>query len=94
MDNTGFVNRKFDIIWSLQPKVYNLEVKLNKIKSLKAIIEHKISDPEIISDNKLKEFEIANLVRLGMISMQQSTVLNSEPLEIPKNEGTRFLLSF
>ncbi|MFY0253675.1 hypothetical protein ACDQ55_06930 [Chitinophaga sp. 30R24] len=80
-------NSKYhDIIWPLQSKLYDLEKELKKITYSKAIIEHKISDPEIISEQELKEFEIANLVRLGMISMQQSTVLNSEPLEIPRNE--------
>lgn len=47
-------------------------------------IENEISDQAVIPEDVLREFELSNLIRLGLVKLTQETFANSQTLEIPK----------
>lgn len=50
-------------------------------------ISNWILDRVIVSHKELKDFEISNLVRLGLIKLVQETHASAYPIEIPNNDN-------
>ena len=48
--------------------------------------------PEIIDERKLKEYELSNLVRLGILKAVSKSYLQSEPLEIPNEPQSKSVI--
>jgi len=60
----------------------------SQLKSLGNRLDHykyKIAEPEEISYGQLKEFEISNLIRLGLIKEIREAYVESQTLEIPND---------
>jgi len=70
-------------VWKLEADKREIEYELSKLKYKELSIKRKIIEPEIIPDGELKEFEVSNLVRLGLIKETQETIANPQTLEIP-----------
>ncbi len=76
-------------IWELQKEKREKEWKLNSLKYKESGIIRKINEPEVIPDSELREFELSNLTRLGLVKSTQETYANSQTLEIPKHDEYR-----
>jgi hypothetical protein len=83
---TGFTNeekRPFNEIWELQKEKRKLESKLSSLKYKESSILRSMNQPEIVPFDSLKEFEISNLIRLGVVKEEKDFYANSQTLEIP-----------
>lgn len=76
-------------IWELQKVKREKEWKLNSLKYKESGILRKINEPEVIPESELREFELSNLIRLGLVKSTQETYANSQTLEIPKHDEYR-----
>lgn len=76
-------------IWDLQKVKREKEWKLTSLKYKESGILRKISEPEVIPETELREFELSNLTRLGLVKSTQETYANSQTLEIPKHDEYR-----
>lgn len=43
--------------------------------------------PEVIPEDELRDFELSNLIRLGLVKAIQETIANSQTLEIPQRRN-------
>ena len=74
--------------WSkLDSLVRKLGYELDLLKRWKeSILKSKIKEPEVIQEGELKEFELSNLVRLGLIKEIVETLPHSQKLDIPRRD--------
>ncbi len=73
-------------IWDLQKVKREKEWKLTSLKYKESGILRKINEPEVIPESELRDFELSNLTRLGLVKSTQETYANSQTLEIPKHD--------
>lgn len=73
----------------LQKEKREKEIKLNSLRYKESGILERIKEPEVIPESKLRDFEISNLTRLGLIKLTQETYANTQRLEIPKHDEER-----
>jgi len=78
-------------IWDLQKLKRDKEWKLQSLKYRESSLLRKISEPEVIPEEELREFELSNLIRLGLVKATQETFANSQTLEIPNNQDSEYL---
>jgi len=81
-DETPFIREN----WKLKDKIKEYESEIKKLKTKAINIRLNITKAETIPDGELAEFEISNLVRLGLIKETQETIANSQTLEIPNEK--------
>lgn len=74
-----------DEIWELQSEKRKYERQLNSLKYQEWSIIHKLRKPEVIPSDSLKEFELSNLIRLGLVKEEKEFYANSQTLEIPND---------
>ena len=66
---------------------WKYEKELSELKNSENKILNLIKEPETLNDSDLKEFEISNLVRLGLIKNIIEHYIHSQPITIPsRNE--------
>lgn len=73
----------FDKIWELRTEKAKSERKLNSLKYDEFRLIQKINSPESFPDDSLKEFELSNLIRLGIVKEEKEVYASSQSLEIP-----------
>jgi len=86
-DNTPFNNK----IWDLQKEKREVEWKLSSLKYKEGTIKRKISEPENVPIENLREFELSNLIRLGLVKYVQETYAGTHSLEIPNRPNEEYL---
>jgi len=70
-------------IWELQKTKSGVEWELSSLGYKEGRIIRNIKEPQVIPELELREFELSNLIRLGLIKSTQETTANSQTLEIP-----------
>lgn len=75
--------RPFNEIWELQKKKREIETKLSSIKYKESSIQRNINHQETVPYDSLQNFEISNLIRLGVVKEEKDFYANSQTLEIP-----------
>jgi hypothetical protein len=75
--------RPFNEIWELQKEKRKVETKLNSLKYKESSIQRNINHQETVPYGSLKDFEISNLIRLGVVKEEKDFYANSQTLEIP-----------
>lgn len=70
-------------IWNLGREKDKLVTELKSLDRKELTFRISINEPQAIPEEELKEFEISNLIRLGLIRFVQKTYANSQTLEIP-----------
>lgn len=75
--------RPFNEIWELQKEKRKIESKLNSLKYQESSIQRNINHSETVPYGSLKDFEISNLIRLGVVKEEKDFYANSQTLEIP-----------
>lgn len=58
--------KNYQNLWDLQNKINEIKSKKSSHESTQSRIERAISEAELISNKSLRDFEISNLVRLGV----------------------------
>lgn len=72
-------------IWDCQKERRQCEAQLLAIKHKESSIQHNIWKPETVPSDSLKEFEISNVIRLGLAKEEKEFSANSQTLEIPND---------
>lgn len=78
-------------LWDLQEEKRDLEWKISSLKYKESSIKRKLSEPENIPTDSLREFEISNLIRLGLVTFVQETTAGTHSLEIPNSPNKQYL---
>lgn len=71
--------------WELEKQKRELEGQLRSLKHKEFSILAAMRTPEIIPTDSLQDFELSNLVRLGVAKEEKEFYANSQTLEIPNN---------
>lgn len=82
--------RPFNEIWELQKEKRTLESKLNSLKYKESSISRQIHYQESVPYGILQEFEISNLIRLGVVKEEKDFYANSQTLEIPYERESEY----
>lgn len=69
--------------WELEREKTKLENEPKAIERRVNQFKFRISEPQTVPEEELKEFEISNLIRLGLIRYVQRPYAHSQTLEIP-----------
>lgn len=85
LNNKGGNN--FSEKWELQSQVRKEESNLSSLKHQENSLRYKINRPAEVPWDSLKEFELANVVRLGLVKEEKSFYVNSQTVEIPMDRG-------
>ena len=75
--------RPFNEIWELQKEKRKIESKVSSLKYKESSIQRNINQQETVPYGSLKDFEISNLIRLGVVKEEKDFYANSQTLEIP-----------
>lgn len=70
-------------VWTLQRELRGIEAQLHSLRSKEASLVYRIAAPEPLPEENLREYELSNIVRLGLARAVQETYANSQTLEIP-----------
>lgn len=70
-------------IWKLERIKDRLKNEIKALERKENVFLFRINEPQAIPEEELKEFEISNLIRLGLIRYIQRPYANSQTLEIP-----------
>jgi hypothetical protein len=69
--------------WKLEREKMTLEREVKSFTSKENLLNFRFRQPEEIPVVELKEFELSNLIRLGLVKYIQRPFANSQTLEIP-----------
>jgi hypothetical protein len=75
--------KPFNEIWELQKEERKIKTRLNSLKYQESSIQRNINQQETVPYGSLKDFEISNLIRLGVVKEEKDFYANSQTLEIP-----------
>jgi len=70
-------------LWKLERERDELKNELKSLDRKELSFQIRIREPQAIPEEELKEFEMSNLIRLGLIKYVQRPYANSQTLEIP-----------
>lgn len=70
-------------LWKLERGRDDLKYELKGLDRKELSFQIRIREPQAIPEDELKEFELSNLIRLGLIRYIQRPYANSQTLEIP-----------
>jgi len=76
----------FHDTWDLQKLKRDNESQLTSLKHKEWTILHSMRKPEVVPDDILQEFELSNLIRLGVVKEIKEFYANSQTLEIPNDK--------
>lgn len=82
--------RPFNEIWELQKEKRKLESNLSSLKYRESSIQRNINHPETVPFGSLKDFELSNLIRLGVVKEEKDFYANSQTLEIPYERESEY----
>lgn len=77
-------------IWELESKKSELERSLRSLEYEEYKIQYSIKRSEVVSEDSFKDFEMSNLIRLGLIKEVKEFYAESQTLEIPLETDDRW----
>lgn len=77
-------------LWDLKKQRRSLGHKKDSLKYREGRLSREINYSEIIPEDELRDFELSNLTRLGLVRAVQETTANSQTLEIPRHREDDF----
>jgi len=80
-----------DKVWELRKQKMDLEGQLRSMNYRKNSYKFRINLQEVVPENSLREFEISNLSRLGLVRYIQENFTDSQTLEIPNSPDDDYL---
>lgn len=82
----GSNDQNDDQIWSLEFKIIEYENKLKNINLEERHFVNNILEPEKVLKELFKDFELSNLIRLGLIKEVREFYVPKQKLEIPERQ--------
>jgi hypothetical protein len=82
--------RSFNEVWELKKEKRKFETKLSSLKYTESTILRKLNQYEVIPNDSLEDFELSNLIRLGVVKEEKDFYANSQTLEIPYERDSEF----
>lgn len=79
-----------DEIWKVQQELRELESRKNNFWLDEWKIKSKINMAAIVPDDSIEEFELANIIRLGLVEKEKDVFANSQNLEIPVGNSNEY----
>lgn len=76
-------NQFSDELWNLRTEKNMIEDQHSSLKHKESSLSYSIRRPGTIPDESLKEFELSNVIRLGLVKEEKEFFANSQTLEIP-----------
>lgn len=88
LDDLRKNNAQLHIKFGLENEITDLSWQLKLLEYRERLLKKRTKQPYtlVVQEGELREFEIANLIRLGLIKTVQEMQANSFPLEIPAQE--------
>ena len=74
-----------DELWGLRKTKNTFENQLKSLQNNEWTIIYQIRKSEIVPEEPLKDFELSNLIRLGLVKEEKEFYANSQTLEIPND---------
>jgi len=81
-----------DKMWDLRKEKSKMESELRDLEYKEFSFKWALRKPEEFPDGSLREFEVSNLSRLGLIKYVQENLSNSHTLEIPNRPDDEYLV--
>jgi len=78
-------------VWKLQKKKREAENELRLVQHRESHIAYRMAAPEVLPDGGLRDFELSNVIRLGLVKLVQETYASSQTLEIPNDPDKEYL---
>jgi Abortive infection alpha len=72
--------------YEIRSKIRGIGREINSLNFKEASIKRKISAPQIIPEQSVKEFEMANIIRLGLAKVVYEASAGTHSIEIPGGE--------
>lgn len=88
MQTPGRYNQE---VWDLQQEMWKADAELRSLKSNEQSLLRRIATPQVLPEAGLREYEMSNLVRLGLVRTTQETHANSQSLEIPIHTNREYV---
>lgn len=92
LNKTG--NDNYHPRFLLRQKKNDFETELRNLKIKENKLQMRLDSPEIVPDSELREFEVSNLTRLGLIKTVHETIANPQTLDIPIDQHSYNYSSF
>lgn len=80
----------FNEVWELQKEKRKFETKLSSLNYKESAISRKIYQHEVIPNGSIEDFELSNLIRLGVVKEEKDFYANSQTLEIPYERESEY----
>ncbi len=81
-----------DKMWELRKQKSGIESEIRDIEHKEWSFKWNLRKPEEFPDGSLREFEVSNLNRLGLIKYVQENISSSNTLEIPNKPNEDYLV--
>ena len=81
----------FREVWKVQKQIMDKEQELRSLGYKEGTIKRSMLYPEHIPDEYLREYEMSNLIRLGLAKAMQETYGSRQTLEIPNDPDKEYL---
>jgi len=82
-------------ISALKSNIYDVEREVSLLKNKELMLKWKISTPQSIPEESIKEFEMANIVRLGLAKVVYEASAGTHSIDIPdRNPYSRRSVDF
>ena len=75
----------------LEKKRRDLEWELQSLNYREGSISYKLKAPQVLAEEDIRDFELSNIIRLGLAKSVQDTYANSKRLEIPNDRNEEYL---
>lgn len=79
-----------DIVWKLESKIRDIQREILNLESEKYKIKFSIIRPEIVEEDLFENFEMSNLVRLGLVKEVREFYAESQTLEVPIDRNEEY----
>ncbi|WP_167510772.1 Abi-alpha family protein [Chryseobacterium sediminis] len=78
-------------IWKLEVKIMELERSIKNLDYEEINLKHSVVKFETIPENLFKDFEISNVIRLGLVKEVKEFYAESQTLEIPIDKDDEYV---
>lgn len=82
--------KDYSATWEMQKRKREIEHEKWNFKYRESALNQKITAYEIIPQDSLKEFELSNVIRLGLVKEEKEFYANPQSIEIPENDNWGF----
>ena len=70
----------------IRSSIRSAEIELNSFEYRESILKRRIAAPQIIPEQNIKEFEMANIIRLGLAKVVYEASAGKQSIDIPGGE--------